>query len=89
MDSENEFFTVTYPRIWHLANDAGKKARQDGLSRICNLKDELFCHGETVLKVYKSAWEQGWDGYEIPAIFKQMEVVLDNMPLHQMMEDDL
>lgn len=89
MDALRHFETVEYPRIWHLANDAGKEARKQGLPRVCNLKDSPFCHNGNILKVYKSAWEQGYDDWEIPAVFKQMEAAVNQMPLRPMEEKDL
>lgn len=92
--SLNDFMTKfereTYPRIWRSAYAAGVEARTQGLPRLCNMKDSTFCtpSGE-VLKPYKSAWEQGWDGYKIPEEFQHVENVLKAMPLHQCTEEDL
>lgn len=51
----------------------GEQARNSGLPRECNLGQEFRTLSGDVLKVYKSAWEQGWDSLNIPAIFLQME----------------
>lgn len=62
-ESLEKFETETYPRIWHLAYDAGVEAKNEGLPRICNLKESPFVTPSgNILIVYKSAWEQGWDG---------------------------
>jgi hypothetical protein len=62
MDSWTKFETETYPRIWHLAYNLGAKAKKQALPRICNLKEEPFITPSgDILKVYRSAWEQGWD----------------------------
>lgn len=42
-----------------------------------------------VLKVYQSAWEQGWDNYKIPEVFQHVENVLKAMPLRPCIEEDL
>jgi hypothetical protein len=89
MDEIERFMTETYPRLWHLAYDAGVEARKNGLPRNCNLKGNDHCHNDSVLKVYKSAWEQGWDGYTIPAIFAQIEAKLNQMPLHPATAKDI
>jgi len=81
MNEVDTFFTETYPYIWHLAYDAGENARNKGLPRVCNLKCWPYCYNENILKVYKSAWEQGWDGYKIPEIFGRMEAMAREMPL--------
>ena len=93
-----------FPKMWRTAYDAGVEARKQGLPRT-DVEINLwsmplatgilpqvncdFCTSGGVLKVYKSAWEQGWDGYKIPEIFKQVESVLNNMPLHKMTEEEL
>lgn len=78
-----DFFTEVYPHNWKLAYDAGVEARKQGFSRICNLRESIFyTPSGKILKVYLSAWEQGWDGYKIPEIFKQMETVINSMPLN-------
>lgn len=86
-----EFETEVYPRIWREAHAAGVVAREQGLPRVCNLQGSPFCTPSgKVLKVYLSAWEQGWDNYDpIPAVFKKMEAVLDNMPLRPCTAEDL
>jgi hypothetical protein len=89
MDGFEKWEREVYPRLWHLAYDVGVKARADGLPRVCNLEGSPHCHNGNVLKVYKSAWEQGWDGYKIPAEFAQMEATLNQMPLRKMTEEDL
>jgi len=58
----NHFETEVYPRIWRSAWYAGQAAKLIGMSRECNLQGSLFCTATgTILKVYKSAWEQGYD----------------------------
>jgi len=89
MDSLLKFETETYPRLWQLAYDAGTKARDEGLPRECNLKNHPHVHKGKALKVYKSAWEQGWDKYTIPEEFRQMEALLNQMPLRPLNSDDL
>lgn len=85
-----EFERDIYPRIWHLAYDAGVEAREQGLPRICNLNDKHFITpGGNILKVYRSAWEQGWDNYKIPDEFRQVESVLNNMPTRPCTVEDL
>lgn len=64
MHSEEDFFSRTYPSIWRKAYLLGNAAREAELPRECNLTDELFLTPSgAILKVYKSAWEQGWDHY--------------------------
>jgi len=89
MNSLEYFETVTYPRLWHLAYEAGEQARKNGLLRICNLEGQMHCHDGNILKVYKSAWEQGWDGYKIPAEFAKAEAFINQMPLRSLKESDL
>ncbi len=81
--------TETYPEIWKEAFAYGESAKEEGLPRECNLSDSKFGSGKTILKVYKSAWEQGYDGYKVPAEFKQVEEALDKLPLRPMEEGDL
>jgi hypothetical protein len=81
MDPMEKFFNETYPKLWHEAYDLGENARKTGLPRQCNLNDpEFMTPGGHILKDYKNAWEQGWDLYKIPEIFKQMEDVLNELP---------
>jgi hypothetical protein len=88
--SELKFETETYPRIWHSAYDAGVEARKQGLPRTCTLQGSLFCTPSgDILKVYLSAWNQGWDGYKIPEEFGHVEAALKNMPLRQCKPEDL
>lgn len=62
-NSDEDFFTQTYPRIWHEAYAQGVNAKLNGLPRDCNLIDiQFLTPSGNKLKVYKSAWEQGWDG---------------------------
>lgn len=79
-----EFENVTYPRLWHIAFDAGRKASEDGLPRECNMTRAIYLEhvleNGNILKVYKSAWEQGWDNDKIPSVFTQMENLLKQMP---------
>lgn len=90
MGEITKFETETYPRIWHAAYDAGVEARKQGLPRTCNLQESPFClPSGNVLKVYRSAWEQGWDGYSIPNEFKHVEAVLNNMPLRPFTHEDI
>lgn len=89
MDSYEHFEREIYPKLWHLAYDAGVEARENGLPRICNLEGSPHCHNGKALKPYKSAWEQGWDNWKIPEIFTQMETSLDQMPLRPCETRDL
>ena len=67
MDSLTKFETETYPHIWHIVYDIGVDARKRGLPRTCTLRGLPFCTPSgNILKVYLSAWEQGWDSYRIP-----------------------
>ena len=84
MDALTKFETETYPRLWRLAYDAGEVARKIGLPRKCNLATSEHCHYGNVLKVYQSAWHQGYDGWQIPAIFAKMEATLDQLPRHNL-----
>lgn len=57
-----EFETEVYPKIWRRAFDKGVEAKKEGKDKICNLKDsEFLTPSGNFLKVYKSAWEQGWE----------------------------
>mgnify|MGYP003404934491 CR=1 FL=1 len=58
-----EWLEKDYPIIWHEAYDIGVNAKKSGLSRMCNLSeyDKKFCHNGNALKVWQSAWEQGYD----------------------------
>lgn len=91
MDEFLKWEREIYPRNWKLAYDIGKQAKEYGLPRTCNLEGEPFCYGENkILKVYKSAWEQGYDGTSImSAEFKQAEQHLNKMPLRPMQLEDL
>lgn len=82
-----EWETEVYPKMWHLAYDAGEKARKEGKPRVCDLGEE-FRHNGVVLKLWRCVWEQGWDGWKIPVEFKQVEAVLDQLPLRPMTECD-
>ena len=54
--------TEEYPRIWNLAFEAGTIARKLGKSRVCDLSGSPFITPSgSILKPYRSAWEQGWD----------------------------
>jgi hypothetical protein len=88
MDSFHKWETETYPRIWREAYALGSAAQEQGLPRVCNLTDRKFGPGYA-LKPYKSAWEQGWDHYSIPAVFGQMEAVLNSLPTRPMESTDL
>ncbi len=85
--SFNKWESETYPKIWHEAYEYGEKAKAEGLPRECNLSDTKFVSGKTILKVWKSAWEQGYDGYKIPAEFRQVEEALNKLPLRPMNEE--
>jgi hypothetical protein len=79
MDEFEKWLATDYKENWHWAYDAGVKAREQGKPRICDLHTKLFITpGNEILKVYKSAWEQGWDGWTIPACFTEMEKLLSN-----------
>lgn len=86
-----DFERDIYPRIWREAYNAGSKARDQGLPRSCNLSGRPFVTpGGSVLKVYRSVWEQGWDNDQgIPAVFRQMEAALDNAPMRPCTPEDL
>lgn len=86
MDEYLKWEQEVYPVLWHQAYDLGKKACLNGLPRECNLSTKDHCYGEDkkILKVYKSAWEQGWDGYKVPEEFKLIEDALGKMPLKPM-----
>lgn len=89
MDSFIKFETETYPQIWHSAYEMGVNARKQGMPRVCTLQGSPFCTPSgNVLKVYLSAWEQGWDEYEMPEEFVNVESVLKDMTLHQYKADD-
>jgi hypothetical protein len=65
MDGYIKFETEIYPRIWNLAYNAGFEARDKGLPRICNLNSSPFVTPSgNILRVYKSAWEGGWDSWD-------------------------
>jgi hypothetical protein len=53
-------------KIWNTAYQLGAKARDRGRPMDCDLtaKKYLTPSGE-ILKVYKSAWEQGWSGAKL------------------------
>jgi len=59
-DLFEQWLATGYKENWNAAYKLGLEARQKGLPRECNLDQPPFVH-TTVLKVYKSAWEQGWD----------------------------
>lgn len=84
MEAFHKWETEIYPQIWWEAYAYGESAREEELPRECNLSDPQFISGKTILRVYKSAWEQGYDGYKIPAIFGQMEAVVNELPLRPM-----
>jgi len=90
VDAFTRFETEIYPKLWYEAYNLGVEARKNGLPRVCNLKDDIFAFdgesGRIVFKVYKSAWEQGWDGWKIPEEFLQVEKTLNQMPLRPMKE---
>lgn len=87
MDSWVQFETEIYPRLWVLAYNKGMNARDSGYPRICNLDGE-HCHNGNPLKVYKSAWEQGWDRYSIAEEFRLVEALLAQMPLRPLNNED-
>lgn len=69
MNSLIKFETEIYPKIWNLAYNAGVVAKHQGLPRICNLQGRLFITPSgNILKVYKSAWEKGWDKNQFLAL---------------------
>jgi len=71
------FFHNDFPKLFNQAKLEGKKARLNGLLRTCNLpKESPWTYGK-YLKVYLSAWEQGYDGFEIPEIFNLIERMLN------------
>jgi hypothetical protein len=80
-------FEELYRLNWQLAYDEGVRAYEAGLPRNCVLQNKPFVTPSgNVLKVYKSAWEQGWDGHKIPSIFGEMEAILIKMPLRPFVE---
>jgi hypothetical protein len=69
---------------WNKAYALGEAAQKEGKPRVCDLGERCFVTPSgTILKVYKSAWEQGYDGWKIPAIFTEMEKALDKLPLRR------
>jgi len=65
--SLEQFLDETYPQIWREAWQLGRTACEEGLSRECDLSDDQFITPSgAILKVYQSAWEQGWDGRNPP-----------------------
>lgn len=61
MDFDKVIYEAIHDR-WEQAWRIGYSAYKDGLLRQCNLASEGFVTpGGHILKVYKSAWEQGWD----------------------------
>lgn len=87
--SYEEWERDVYPKMWAEAYEAGKKAKEDGLPRTCNLTDSNFCHDGNPLRVWRQVWEQGWDGWSIPAEFKQVEEALKDLPARSFTTDDL
>lgn len=71
-----------YPKLWHEAWDAGRKACLDGVSRDQNPHR---------LKVWREVWWYGWDNYDPspPAIFRQVEERINELPTRPMTEKDL
>jgi len=60
-------YLIPVQKLWQEAFKEGNIARNAGLLRICNLTDDRFLTpGREILKVYKSAWEQGWDVKDRP-----------------------
>lgn len=58
-----------YKQNWHLAYNLGIEARNKNLSNICNLTDKQFLTPSgIILKVYKSAWDQGYGNEKNPMI---------------------
>ena len=92
--SFEQWLDEVYPKIWHEAYAYGEAAKEEGLPRECNLNYDKFGYathdgGNQFLKPWKSAWEQGYDGYKIPAVFAQVENYLNQLPTRPMTEDDL
>lgn len=79
----------TYPRLWRSAYQLGEEARKNNLPRTCNLDGAEHCHNGVPLKPYRSAWEQGWDAYQMPAEFTQVEAALKQMPLRPLRSEDI
>lgn len=85
-----KWLSEEYPKIWHEAYAYGELAREEGLPRECNLLNHSkFGHGDNILKPWKSAWEQGYDGYKIPAVFGQMENYLNQLPTRPLEKEDI
>ena len=62
MNSLEEFETKTYPQLWYIAFNLGIQAKKEGYPKVCNLQDSRFITPSgKILKVYESAWKQGWD----------------------------
>jgi hypothetical protein len=80
-----------YPKNWHRAYDEGELARKSGLPKVCNLSEKCpdLCWEGDPIGPYLSAWNQGWDGYKIPAEFAQVEEHLSRMKLHRMTPEEL
>lgn len=69
--------------VWRRANALGRQSREDGKPCVCDLGKGFLSPSGVVLKVYRSAWEQGWTGWEIPKVFGRMEAIVDCYPLEQ------
>jgi hypothetical protein len=82
MDMDEEIRKAISPK-WHQAYALGDAAQRAGKPKECDLGEGFQTPGGSILKVYKSAWEQGYDGWKVPEIFTQMEKVLDTMPTHR------
>lgn len=57
-DSWHKFETETYPRLWREAFQMGYDARSNNCVRLCTYPPLDSGH---ILRVFKSAWFQGWD----------------------------
>lgn len=60
MKSEANDFFVRLEALCVAAYKLGQKAKEEGLPRECNLGYEYYDQ-RNIFKVYKSAWEEGWD----------------------------
>ena len=87
-----DFFTwenEVYPKMHAEAYAVGSEARKQDLPRQCNLEDPKFLHKGKPLKPWLSAWNQGYDGWSIPPVFRQMEELLNEMPTRSLDVTDI
>ena len=81
----HEWELTVYPKLFNNAKQIGRKAKESGLPRICNLPNEFRTPNGDILRVWLSAWEQGYDNYNpIPECFKQVEAILNFVPTKEL-----